>query len=270
MSDICIYHGNCADGFGAAWAVRKALGEIDFVPGVYGNTPPDVTDRDVFMVDFSYPRQVLIEMARQAKSIVVLDHHQTAATQLVGLPSNVHTVFDMERSGAMLAWDYFHPGVAPPTLLLHIQDRDLWRFALPHTREIQANVFSFPYDFAVWDSLMAEDVSRLVSDGMAIERKHHKDIAELVRVMAREIDIGGHRVPAASLPYTMVSDAAGMMAVGRPFAACYWDTPDGRVFGLRSSSDGLDVALIAQQYGGGGHKHAAGFRVPRDSPLARA
>jgi hypothetical protein len=24
--DICIYHGNCADGFGAAWAVRRRFG----------------------------------------------------------------------------------------------------------------------------------------------------------------------------------------------------------------------------------------------------
>lgn len=222
------------------------------------------------MVDFSYSRPVLMEMAQQAKSILVLDHHKTAADHLVHLPANVRAVFDMERSGAMLAWDFFHPVTPPPTLLLHIQDRDLWRFALPHTREIQASVFSFPYDFAVWDSLMTEDVSRLVSDGMAIERKHHKDIAELVRVMAREIEIAGHRVPAASLPYTMVSDAAAMMAVGKPFAACYWDTPDGRVFGLRSSPDGIDVALVAQQYGGGGHKHAAGFRVPFESPLGRA
>ena len=32
---MCIYHGNCADGFGAAWVVRKALGsDVEFVAGI--------------------------------------------------------------------------------------------------------------------------------------------------------------------------------------------------------------------------------------------
>ena len=64
---MCIYHGNCADGFGAAWVVRKALGEIDFHPGKYQEPPPDVTGKDVVMVDFSYKRPVLLEMAEKAK-----------------------------------------------------------------------------------------------------------------------------------------------------------------------------------------------------------
>jgi nanoRNase/pAp phosphatase (c-di-AMP/oligoRNAs hydrolase) len=45
------------------------------------------------------------------------------------------------------------------------------------------------------------------------------------------------------------------------FAACYWDTPEGRVFSLRSIGD-FDVSEIAKQYGGGGHKNASGFRLP--------
>jgi nanoRNase/pAp phosphatase (c-di-AMP/oligoRNAs hydrolase) len=47
----------------------------------------------------------------------------------------------------------------------------------------------------------------------------------------------------------------------QPFAACYWDTPEGRAFSLRSSDDGADVAEVAKQYGGGGHRNAAGFKV---------
>lgn len=69
-------------------------------------------------------------------------------------------------------------------------------------------------------------------------------------------------VPVACLPYTLSSDAGHMMAKGEPFAACYWDTPEGRCFSLRSAEDGMDVSEIAKDYGGGGHKHAAGFRVP--------
>ena len=59
----------------------------------------------------------------------------------------------------------------------------------------------------------------------------------------------------------MSSDAGHELGKGRPFAACYWDTPDGRVFSLRSSADGADVSEVAKQYGGGGHRNASGFRV---------
>lgn len=293
---MCIYHGNCADGFGAAWVVRQALGaDVEFVPGVYGQEPPDVTGKDVILVDFSYKYDVLVAMSWKANSIVVLDHHKSAAEDLARFPAfhagierdgrrddgatllgwlsahefmsmqnspSIACCFDMGRSGAMLAWDHFFPDQEPPQLLRHIEDRDLWLFRLEGTREIQANLFSYPYDFEVWDKLMAADVETLRSDGAAIERKHHKDVAELVAVMKRRLIIGGHDVPVASLPYTLTSDAGHLMTQGEPFAACYWDTPEGRVFSLRSTDEGLDVSEIAKQYGGGGHRNASGFRVP--------
>lgn len=287
---LCIYHGNCADGFGAAWVIWRMYGAIqfDFHPGVYQDAPPDVTDRDVVMVDFSYKRPVLDEMARKAKSILILDHHKTAAADLdgfwkppvryadfiqgvapalkeEGLPP-VNAIFDMNRSGAMIAWDYFYSQdgvrVDPPKLLEHIQDRDLWLFKLEGTREIQANVFSYPYDFEVWDKLMNTPTQILRVEGEAIERKHHKDIAELVGVTKRRMKIGGHDVPVANLPYTLTSDAGHLMAKGEPFAACYWDTPGGRVMSLRSTDEGVDVSEVAKGYGGGGHRNASGFRMP--------
>lgn len=258
---ICIYHGNCADGFGAAWVVRKALGDIDFYPGKYQEPPPDVTGKDVVMVDFSYKHPVLLEMAEKANSILILDHHKTAVEDLVDLPANVTAKFDMEHSGAMLAWEHFFPDQEPPSLLLHIEDRDLWRFALQNTREIQANVFSHPYDFQVWDELMAANVETLVIEGKAIERKHFKDINELLGVVTRPMVIGGFNVQVANLPYIHSSDAGHQLAEGRPFGACYWDTPKGRVFSLRSTDNGVDVSAIAKQYGGGGHRNASGFMV---------
>jgi oligoribonuclease NrnB/cAMP/cGMP phosphodiesterase (DHH superfamily) len=261
MKPLCIYHGNCADGFGAAWVVRKALGDVDFHAGVYQNPPPDVAGRAVVMVDFSYKRPVLLDMAATAESIKIIDHHKTAAEDLRGLPVNVATWFDMERSGATLTWEHYFPGESPPELLRHIEDRDLWRFALAGTREIQANVFSYPYNFVVWDELMARPVADLIAEGRAIERKHHKDIGELLGVVTRRMVIAGYDVPVANLPYIHVSDAAHLLAKGEPFAGCYWDTPRGRVFGLRSSDAGLDVSEIAKQYGGGGHRNASGFTV---------
>jgi oligoribonuclease NrnB/cAMP/cGMP phosphodiesterase (DHH superfamily) len=298
-SPLCIYHGNCADGFGAAWAVWKAFdGKVDLVPGVYQNDPPDVAGRDVILVDFSYKRDAMKGVAMRAASVLVLDHHKSAIEDLVpicvpgkargshgllepkdwdhhltnvaqdsceGIPWAVYAIFDTRRSGATIAWDFFNPGRERPKLLDHIEDRDLWTFRLPGTREIQAALFSFPYDMQRWDDLiMRGDLAKLRAEGEAIERKHHKDVAELVAVTQRPMRIGGHVVPVANLPYTLTSDAGHLMAQGQPFAACYWDTPAGRVFSLRSTDAGLDVSEIAKLYGGGGHRNASGFRVAFD------
>lgn len=313
---LCIYHGNCADGFTAAWAVWKRFGdEFEYHPGVYQNPPPDVTGRDVVMVDFSYKRAAMEQMAKAARSILVLDHHKSAEVDLRGLGVDmsgwsgalawgryldcvaqdhmenaningaiIYQLFDMERSGAGLTWDFFHGGERP-NLVQYVEDRDLWRFKLPLSREVNAFIFSYDYSFRNWDFINAAmhnhmGVQDVADQGGAIERKHHKDIAELVKVTRRELCIGGHWVPVANLPYTFTSDAGSLMCepyaspnlqgemVTPPFAACYWDTPDGRVFSLRSRGD-FNVSEIAKQYGGGGHKNASGFRVPFGHELAR-
>lgn len=281
MKKLCIYHGKCADGFTAAWAVRQALGDnVEFHAGVYQEPPPDVTNREVIIVDFSYKRPVLEAMVEKAVTILILDHHKTAQEDLAPFVNhNLRTVadhtpvhrgsaqalFDMDRSGAGIAWDFFHPGKPRPAIVNYAEDRDLWRFNLPHSRAISAYVFSFDYDFANWDALattLEESFSTAVAAGTAIEGKHHKDVAELVGVCKRRLMIGGVEVWAASLPYTLTSDAGHLMAKGEPFAACYWDTPEGRVFSLRSTDEGADVSAVAKQYGGGGHRNASGFKVP--------
>lgn len=274
---LVIYHGNCADGFSAAWCFwRKYRDGADYVAGVYQQPPPSVAGRDVFLVDFSYKRAVVEQMLSTAASVTLIDHHKTALEDLDGLDNvfdRFHSFTDLNRSGATLAWDYLYPDEQRPPLLGHVEDRDLWRFKLAGTREIQALVFSHEYSFETWDRLMAADQAELLkmtAAGAAIERKHHKDVAELVAVCKRRMVIGGHDVPVASLPYTLVSDAAHLMAHGEQFAACYWDTADGRVFGLRAADDGADVSEVAKQYGGGGHAKAAGFKVPRGHSLAMA
>lgn len=271
---LCIYHHNCLDGFAAAWVFHsQADQKFDFHPGVYSNEPPDVTDRDVYLVDFSYKRPVVEKLLERARRVVLVDHHKTAIEDLRPLieSGRIEALVDLEHSGAMLAWKWFHGTTdTAPHLLWHVEDRDLWRFRMPWTREINASLFSYKYDFTLWDSLMQRPVDSYVVEGMPIERKHFKDVDELIEVTARELVIGGHRVPVANLPYTMSSDAGHVLAKGKPFAACYWDTPQGRVFSLRSTQgEGLDVSEIAKQYGGGGHRHAAGFRVPYGHELCR-
>jgi len=157
---------------------------------------------------------------------------------------------------------YFEDTI-PPKLLRHIEDRDLWRFKLEGTRQIQAALFSYPYDFKVWDKLMYGDdnLFELRKDGTAIERKHFKDINELIKACQHVITLRGYTVPALNAPYFYSSDAGHIMAKGHPFALCYYYGKNDIKFSLRSNDDGVDVSEIAKHYGGGGHHNAAGFEL---------
>lgn len=292
MSFLCIYHGNCQDGFASACVVRYflAAAEVEFHLGVYQTDPPDVTDKDVIIVDFSYKKDVILKMSETANSILILDHHKTAQDDLlefVVAPSwdawssfikdsvkvsnflKIATRFDMSRSGAGLTWDYFSNFSARPKLIDYIEDRDLWKFNLNGTKEISAALFSYPYDFEVWENFLNLSgihdnygVNALSLEGKSILRKHYQDIENLLSIVKRYMIIGGISMPVANLPIIFTSDAGHKMASEADgVAACYWDTPDGRVFSLRSTDAGPDVSLIAKDYGGGGHPHAAGFKV---------
>jgi len=151
-----------------------------------------------------------------------------------------------------------------PKLIEHIQDRDLWQFKFEDTRNVTTGLSSYPYDFEVWDKLMANtsgELDGLKRDGIAIERKLQKDIQDLMASGVRRMIIGGYDVPVLNASTAYTSDAGNLLAEDEPFAACYWDHAGGRSFSLRSSKTGIDVSVVAKQYGGGGHIKAAGFTM---------
>lgn len=249
---LCIYHSPCQDGFTAAWAMRYLMprANIRFIPAKYGDAPPDVTDRIVYILDFSYSREVVQDMLNKAKRLLILDHHESAMKNLVGLDCDAlymaqtsqkgaeleysegmkfwisdggHILLDMSRSGAGIAWDYFAAlmkdplrefGKKRPKLLSHVEDRDLWKFEYPETRYICASLFSQDYDFDVWTHLMEGDQHSLESmrdEGEGIMRKQMKDIRELIDKGVRYMTIAGHYVPICNLPYTMASEGCHEM-----------------------------------------------------------
>ena len=290
---ICIYHGGCVDGFTSAWiAWRATHGNIDPVAGVYGEPPPDVKGRDVLMLDFSYPADVIADMARVVNKMLILDHHKTAEKNLfqwtrpfpldddefVLKPGETRAHFDMMRSGAGMTWDYFYPSGNPrPRLVNHVEDRDLWTFNALGTREIGAVLYSHEFDFLTWESLMIEmededSYRRLISQGEAIDRAHKRNCEHLIRRACRPMKIANQIVPVVNAPYFMSSDIGNMLASnstnGSRIGATYYDDMDGkRIFSIRSTKDGPDVSDIAVRYGGGGHKNAAGFTAPHPNWL---
>ena len=275
---LCIYHGACDDGFAAAWCVRKALGDdVEFYPGVYQKEPPPHDGRDIVFVDFSYKRPVLEFMANRARSILILDHHATAAEDLAdieaapqfidwrgaaaidGAGNNMFALFDMNRSGAAMAWDYFIGGERPD-FIEYVQDRDLWRKKLPFGDEFTIALRSYPQDFKSWDRLVNGGAAPLIQEGHAIQRYYRLRVEELKK-SAYLAMLCGHKIAIANAPYFAASEVAGELAAWPDvaFGACFFEVERGRwQYSLRSRGS-FDVSAVARVFGGGGHKMAAGF-----------
>ncbi len=274
--DTIIWHAQCADGWTAAWVALRS-GQCDgaaLVAAHYGEAPPDVARKRVLIVDFSFKRPVMKEIMERSKSCVVIDHHGTAEkelaglAELVGLANEIH--FDLTKAGCRLAWEYFHPGKNHPFLVGYVEDRDLRGpegGILPHSREVNAAIKSHPLTLEAWDGLhsMLGNVvmrPRVIDEGRGILRYQSQVVSDHVK-LARVAEVAGHKVPCVNAT-TLISEIAGELAKGWPFACCWFRTAQGKyVFSLRSAADGLDVSEVAKTMGGGGHPHAAGFTLDR-------
>ena len=273
---IVLYHANCNDGFCAAWAIHRYVPGSDafeFVPVQYGQAPPEVRGKRVLIVDFSYKRDVMIDIFARAQHVTVLDHHKTAEAELADIDDDPLCqlgarrpliVFDMLKSGGRLTWEWILrivpslPIMETAWLVNYTEDRDMWWWRLPQSREVNAGIESYPREFKVWDELYLGGADAIAKEGAAILRYQNKVRDDHVK-NAVDVEIDGHKVLAVNAT-TMFSEVAGTLAIGRPFGVAWFVRGDGMVVhSLRSADDGIDVSELAKRHGGGGHKHAAGF-----------
>lgn len=251
-----LYHGHCPDGFGAAFAAWLVMGDsATYLPVNHGDPPPEMgDDAKVAIVDFSYQRDVILEMRKRFADLLVLDHHKTAEEELKGLD---FARFDMEKSGARMAWEYWHPDEPLPELLAYIEDKDLWHWALPQSQEVSIALHSYPQDFQVWSALTVE---HLKIEGVALLRLQEQLIQEACE-RARWGEMFGYQVPIVNAT-EFRSEIANRLCKKfpeAPFAAAYYDNEKGeRSWSLRSQGE-FDVAELARQMGGGGHLNASGY-----------
>jgi len=263
MSIQIIYHAHCCDGFGSAYAAWCHFGDnATYWAASHGDAPPDVTGNHVFILDFSYPKAIMEKLAAQAQKVTILDHHQSAQQQLTVLLENhvIDGFFDLDRSGAMISWEYFHDTPAP-ALIAYIQDRDLWRYALPHTQAVNMALQIYPKTFDAWAPFMA-NVTPLITAGEPILAFFQAQIDALVP-QAFRMTIAGHDVPVVNAPGVFASDLGNQLTQNEPFAAVFQEGEHMLNFSLRSTDAGIDVAAVAAKFGGGGHRNASGFRIPK-------
>lgn len=300
MKPIVFYHAHCTDGFGAAFAAWRSLGDgAEYAPVQYGRGAlPDVAGRDVYILDFSFPREEMEALLRAAARVVWLDHHKSAFEMWCGGLDSVlvkggryeergyapeysarRIVLDNNKSGALLAWEYFHPGAPVPALITRIDDRDRWVFKYDDSKAVHAGLALMqPWQFPEWGHVVdsPEEYAAVVAEGRAALRVHARQIEETV-AHARQCSIVLDAAPtpkpvAVGLAVnctTHISEVGHALSTRSGAYGLMWRyDPDTRkaVCSLRSDGD-YDVSAIAKIFGGGGHKNAAGFSVPMQQLL---
>lgn len=264
-----LYHANCPDGFAAAWAAWMSLGdEASYLPVQYGRPVPEMPDMArVYIVDFSYPREVLVALAQRCV-VTVLDHHKTAEEALRGLG---FATFDLKKSGAVLTWEHFHKEPVPE-MLLYVQDRDLWQWKLPDSKEINTALWRGQYrDFVnwrfmahAWDKGVTTAKERMIQIGESIGFSDHLMVESLCAA-PHWMRVLNFTVPAVNSPVLPSEIGHRLLQLHEavPFAVIYMTLDDGTlVYSLRAREDDFDVSVVAKEFGGGGHRAAAGFSRP--------
>lgn len=261
--DLVIYHANCTDGFGAAYAAWKLLGDrAIYYAAKYGEAPPDVKDKCVVVLDFSYDNATTKRLIAEAKSFLVIDHHKSAMVELHDITC---THFDMNHSGAMLSWRFFHPGKDAPRMIKHIEDRDLWKWEIPYSKEFAAAFDMVPFDFEEFDKYLDDSAVDDAQERGAYILAYSKTVISKIAKNAHARKLNGKDVLVVNSPHWM-SEIGNALSTRCDFAVIwYYDHSTRQVkASLRAHHDDADVSEVAKKYGGGGHRKAAGFALPPD------
>jgi uncharacterized protein len=266
LIDLVIYHADCTDGFGAAYSAWKHLGNrAEYYACKHGTPPPDVKGKYVAILDFSFNNATTKQMIEDAAGLIVIDHHKSAMVELHDISN---TLFDMTKSGAMLAWEWFHPGKEPPKFIQYIDDRDLWKWELPYSKEFAAAFDMVPFEFEEFekfeDDSVFDDAAKRGSYILAYSKTVVKKVCE--KATLKKMD--GKDVMVVNASHWM-SEIGSRLAPDCDFAMIwYWDHEDQHTkVSLRAFHETVDVSEIAKKFGGGGHKKASGFQLPKNKHI---
>lgn len=272
LKEICVlYHAECRDGFTAAWAAWKKFGsKASYVPIKLGNPPPaEIKNKTVYMLDFMYYDPYIKKFMEDNKKVVAIDHHISAKNFIKKVPEHV---FDLNHSGAALAFMYFHPDKKMPKIVKLIEEGDLWKFKSKNVKEVLAYMGLFDFDFKTWDKLIylgekENNYNKYAEKGTAIISYEDKIIENIIKEGAYPVIFEGHKIYAINAPRFLKSQIGMILSKKYSPFALVWQRDKDRIEVSLRSNGSLNVSEIAVKFGGGGHHNAAGFSLSNTSKL---
>lgn len=265
---VIIYHAPCPDGFGAAWAAWKKFGKrAEYHATAHPAKPISLRGKEVYFLDLVYGPETMRRVIKEADKVIVVDHHVSAKESIVGVKDKL---FDINHSGAVLAWRYFHPGRSVPRILRHIEDEDLWKFKMKDTMAVNARLELLKFDFKEFDKAIRDFEKpalrkKFIQEGNLLGAYRTRMVRRLIEENATLVSFSGYRILAVNGARPFNSEIGNALCKIKPPLAMVWQEKKNNISVSLRSDGTVDVSKIAARFGGGGHKAAAGFSLPRDT-----
>lgn len=267
---VILYHADCDDGFGGAWAAWKKFGaKADYFAVQHQEPPPKgLKNKEIYMIDFTYPLPIIKQLMKINKRVTAIDHHESAETETLATKMPLYAV---NHSGSTLAWKYFHPKKITPKLLLHVEDSDLFKFKLRNTKEVRSYLRNLPFNFKIWDKLAADFNNAkkhkiIIKTGSELLRYENKLVRDTAENNAELVNFFGHKTYAINSP-NFDSQLGEHLYKKLPPMSIIWSKRNGYIKVSLRSDRSVDVSKMAQKFSGGGHIGAAGFKLPGNAKL---
>lgn len=288
--NVVFYHAPCQDGLASAYVANEYAGDyaltfklISFTLGAreLACSIEELRERVVLFIDCAPSNDQMSALIDAKTRVQILDHH-VSNMERVKMFLITHTTplinahFDMNLSGVGLAWNYFFAPRELPNAFAMIQDRDLWRFAIAQSKEFCAGLAARCDACGDDNESMGIITEQLCFPGtfeettnfgyLLIELNNTK-IAKIAthattRVYLYETSPGiVLKVCIINCDRELVSDLGDFITKNYDYDfAALWQYDTAREkynISLRSRGE-IDVRVICERFGGGGHKHAAG------------
>lgn len=269
--DLVFYHQPCFDGAASAWVVQ-CWAQENKIPIIFRgypynkkDCPPDIEGKKLLFLDLTFEEKIMKEILEKAAFVTILDHHKTAIESSVLKHPKCNLVFDLDRSGAQITWDVFYPGKPRPLIIDYIGDRDLWKFKLSSSREINAVILaSTPTIEDIHILYTYWNTDKFISDGTKLLAQKLKVLEDLAlnffwALMPDPENKEKYKILIGPCPGEFRSDLGDFLnkKYSPDFVALYSETYDKKYSVSFRGQGKVDCSRLAKFFGGGGHFNAA-------------
>lgn len=275
MRVLVCYHKSDLDGKCSAAVVGRHYNwNVDFLGSDYNYQPPiskiaSLKGGDKFyLLDLSFKPDQMRRIKRLSEAngfrFIYIDHHISACRLYSDL--GLDGLLETSAAACELTYRFFYPNKPIPIAVKLLSDYDTWQIGKSNWRseilpfQFGMRVFNTnPGETILWSSLL--DIEKgshlwklILNRGDAIVRYLEKTWAGL---QAQCCDMHLGVIPCKVLSGKFNSMAFGNL-VEETLCVCL-ELCSNRLWKIHLYSKIYDVSKIAQRYGGGGHKGAAGF-----------
>ncbi len=273
MNICCLYHSSDLDGkLAAAIVYRYFGGNVIFYGVDYNNEDEykkiiDTINSDdlVIIVDYSFDNETFKQLLNKTENVIWIDHHISAIEinqDLQHLPG----IRIINYAACELTWMYFYPDLDMPMVVKYAGRYDIWNFTefdRQFLNRLQSGIrlMNIKPNSPILQRLLDNDIdllNRIMNDGKKLEKFKTSLYASIVNKFAFKVKFNGYSAICCNIPIFNAQIFDTIQDINDyDFKIIY--AFNGKKYKVTLYSSNIDCSIIARQFGGGGHKGAAGF-----------